>query len=607
MEQQNSLYDAEKRRIFIVLLVIVLALAAVGGRLFWIQMVSARSYSDRNIDLVRNSVLQRQKALVLDNGRGQFVDRYLHPLTGGTLRALVVFPVQGDYQGNDTQILKLTQIMNTSVGQWSLFMKGLKEPRLWGSGDKGMPALLTDTQVEQINSLELSFLQVVEVQDRYSQSQTAAQLIGFIGQNPQRVMSAFASQYASGELKLTSEIGGSGLEKTLEPWLRGVGETSISYFTDANKRPLKGLEARLIEPHNDYYPLKVVTTIDEQLQRNIESLMVKQKVKEGSIVVLDASNADVLAMASAPSYHPESIDLNNTNWSNQAVKAIAPGSIFKTVVAAAALEEGVVSEDETFECKGALGQYGFTCWHKEGHGFLTLQEGFAKSCNIVFAQIMKRLSSTQLQDYAERLGLVTKVGWTGKSGLVEQLQQLDGEEEGQLFAGATPREDEGVRLQTAIGQRDVLVSPLQAANMVVTLLQGGERYSPRVVQEIRFHTEQVMERFSVKQLNADADQVKKATSLKLLSWMEDVVAEGTGQALQAAKWKLAGKSGTAQVQVNHQERVNQWFVGYGPIESPKYAVAVVIKNAGVFQANQAIPLFQGIMDLLAVQSKSEIN
>ncbi|MNI15617.1 Penicillin-binding protein 4B [compost metagenome] len=479
-------------------------------------------------------------------------------------------------------------------------MEGLKEPQLWMSDLKGLPLSLNAEQVKQIERLKISQVQVVDYTIRYAQKPIAAQLIGSIGQNPERIKSTFAAEYESGRLKLNSEIGSSGLEKTLEPWLRGIGSTSISYFTDAGKRPLQGLDARLVQANNPYYPLKVVTTLDAKIQQGIELLMESMHIKEGAAVVLNAANADVVAMVSRPAYNPNlEENMISTSWRNHAVKAIAPGSIFKTVVAAAALDEGVVSSDETFDCQGSLGKYGFTCWKKEGHGHLTLEEGFAESCNIVFAEVMKRLNSKQLEQYAHQLGLLTEVGWNGFNEKREKIQQVDAEEAGQLFAPVTPRDDEGVLMQSAIGQRDVLVSPLQAANLVVTLLNQGKRYSPRTVQEIRFQTNQVMERYPIQRLNPAEKQIKASTSVTLQKWMQQVVREGTGKGLQGAKWELAGKSGTAQVLVQGNEKVNQWFIGYGPIDHPQYAVSVVIEQAGPNDSNKAIPLFKGIMNLLA--------
>jgi cell division protein FtsI/penicillin-binding protein 2 len=600
----KQLSSLEKRRIFLVLFTILLLFIGIVGKLFWIQIAATESYSSRGVNLLKNSVVQRQRALVLESGRGEIIDRNLTPMTGKIIKSLVVFPINSNFQGEPQQVNQLIRILRTNTERWLAFSRELKEPQVWRTSDDGKPVALSDQQEVQINELGLPNLKVVEMEDRYPSGMTARQLIGFIGQNPDRVMSIYSADLEKGKVALNSKIGGAGLEKTFDLWLRGIGETSISYFTDAGKRPLSGLDARMIAPDNTFYPVKLVTTLDLSVQQQIERLMDKLNIREGAAVVQEVEQGDIIAMASRPNYDPTQVNLASNSWSNYALKATAPGSIFKTVVAAAALDEGVVDPKETFNCEGAFGKYGFTCWRKEGHGPLTLEQGFAQSCNIVFAKVMQRLTPAQLESYAHKLGVLNEVGWTGKTDTKQILHQLDAEESGQLFGAHTPRNDEGVLMQTAIGQRDVMMTPLQASNMIVTLLHGGKGYSPRVVQEIRYQTDRVMEKFSPQLLDVSAGRVSAATSRTLLNWMREVVTEGTGQGLKDAKWKLAGKSGTAQTQNGKEEKVNQWFIGYGPAASPKYAVSVVIKNTDPSESNKAIPLFKGIMDILASHSNS---
>ncbi|WNR45908.1 peptidoglycan D,D-transpeptidase FtsI family protein [Paenibacillus roseipurpureus] len=603
----NQLSSVEKRRIFLMLLLIVLLFLGIVVKLFWIQIATSESYSSHDINLVKNSVIQRQRALVLESGRGEIVDRHLQPLTGQIVKAVIAFPINQEYGLKQQEVTQLVRILQINKDQWASFSRGLKEPQIWGTQDGGKPIQLSAQQSKAIEGLALPNVKVVEIEDRYPIGMTARQLIGFIGQNPDRVMQLYSSDVEKGKLELTTKIGGAGLEKSFDKWLRGVGETSISYFTDAGKRPLAGLDARMIAPGNSFYPVKLITTLDRQVQRQIEALMDKLGIREGAAVVQESTHGDVIAMASRPNYNPSQVDLASNSWSNYALKSTAPGSIFKTVVAAAALDEKVVSPTETFDCKGAMGKYGFTCWRKDGHGPLTLEEGYAQSCNIVFAGVMKRLSPALLEKYANKLGVLNEVGWTGKTDTKDAFAQFDSEDAGQLFAAHTPENDEGVLMQTAIGQRDVRMTPLQASNMVVTLLNGGKAFSPRVVQEIQYQTGREMEQFPVKSLDVEAGKISAATSRTLLNWMREVVTEGTGQGLLGAKWKLAGKSGTAQIQNGKAQKVNQWFIGYGPVDTPKYAVSVVIKNMDPTESNKAIPLFKGIMDILANQAPAAAN
>jgi cell division protein FtsI/penicillin-binding protein 2 len=588
------------KRVFGILLIIICILLLWIGRLFWIQLLTSRSFSSRRVDLVANSVLQREKGIILDSGRGDLLDRNGESLTGKLLQVLVAFPLHKDYLSDSGDANKIASILNVKKQEWETFMGKLDGPKLWSQGTAGIPADLTEEQAAKLEALNLPYLKVTSYKLRYDENTVARHVIGFIGQNPERITQQFADQFHRGALQLTSKIGGAGLEKTFEPWLQGIGPTSISLFTDGGKRPLAGLDARIVAPDNAFYPLQAITTLDISLQKKIEQVMDRQRIAEGAVVVLDADTSDVIAMASRPQYDPTAVDMGGGQWSNKAVKAATPGSIFKTVVAAAALEAKVTTADEQFDCEGELGKYGFTCWKKEGHGHLTLREAFAESCNIVFAKLMTRLTAEQLDAAARKLGLESKIGWSGKALGQSKLEQWDGEEAGLLFASGTDRKDEGVLIQTAIGQRDVQLSPLQAANMVATLLHGGEVKSPRIVTEMRYHNGRTLDMFPARDVIPAKKGLSAATSQQLLAWMKDTVAYGTATLLKQTKWPVAGKSGTAQVPVGGVMKENHWFIGYGPVAKPKYAVSVVVKTVEPGLANKSLPLFREVMNTLAL-------
>lgn len=588
----------DKRRLFAVLLFIVAALTMILSRIFWIQIVAAESYSSRDIDLVRSSVLQRERQLVLDSGRGHFYDRDGNPLTGETYPSMLVFPVKLNEEERERGLPKLLQSLGIEKQEWNIFREGLRMPAFWKERANGQPVRLTDEQAAEVRSMGISGVTVAFYNRRYPSSYLAGQLIGYIGQNPQRVRQEFVPMMAQGKMNLASEIGAAGLEKAFQPFLAGIGGTSISLFTDGRNRPLPGMGYRMVDPGNSYYPLKVITTLDKSLQQRLESLADKSGLKEGAIVVLDKANAEVLALISRPSYDPNNVDLEAAGWANRALKADVPGSIFKTVVAAAALEAGVVRPDETFECRGSYGKYHFSCWKKEGHGTLTFREGYAQSCNIVFGEVMKRLTVEQLENAARKLGVNRRIGWEGPVLQFSYFAQLDAEDQGMIWKNGTDPQDEGAKMQTAIGQRDVHMSPLQAANMVVTLLNGGQAQSVRAVKEIQYHNGRRLAEFPAQRLESGKDGISRNTGDQLLQWMRDVVAIGTGQGLKGAKWQLAGKSGTAQVTEDGLERINQWFIGYGPWEQPRYAVAVVSLRQEQ-SGNQAVSLFKGVMNVLA--------
>ena len=570
-------------------------MAILAGRLAWIQLVAAESYSSRHIDLVAASVAQREFGIELDSGRGHFYDRHGQALTGQKVQALIVFPVRRREPQEEEKLAKLPQILGVGQEEWNRFFREADTPKMW-KDSSGQPIPLAREQALRIAELAIPGVEVMETTIRYPKDAAAKHVIGYVGENPERIETVFADQLARGLLSLTSKIGAAGLEKTMESYLRGAGKTSVSLFTDAAKRPLAGLDVRLVQPGNPYYPMRVNTTLDRGIQAEIERIMDRAGIVKGAAVVLDVKNADVVAMASRPDFDPYRIKLEDGDWGNKALKAAVPGSIFKTAVAAAALEHGKVHPDETFYCSGSYGKYGLRCWLPGGHGRISFREAYAHSCNIAFAAVAERLSGEEIQEIARGLGLDRTVGWTDER---KGWPQFDHEEAGQIFAGQTPSEDEGVRVQTSIGQRDVLVTPLQAANLVVALLNGGEVKSPRVVRDVRYRTGTVAFSFPERNLEAEGKEISPNTAKTIADWMRDVVEEGTGKALKQTKWPVAGKSGTAQVTVNGKDAVNQWFIGYGPADHPQYAVAVVAQEEPVNGPNKSVAAFGRIMDLLA--------
>lgn len=578
----------------------VLLISMITGRLFWIQVVDSHSFSARNINLVQHSVLQRAKGIILDSGRADFYDRQMKPLTGTVVQVLAIFPVDPPYR-LEQQMSILANVLGVSREDWMNYIHQLKEPQLWSGFHHSLnPVHLTPKQVETITSLNLSNIHVVPYKSRYSKPFLASHLIGFIGQNPQRIEEQYKELVHKGILTANSIMGASGLESTLEPFLQGVDKTSISLFTDGKNRALEGLKVRMNSPTNPFYPLKVITTIDKSIQTEIEAAIDHMNIQQGAVVVLDTENADIVSMVSRPQFDPNHVNMSVGNWGNKSLKAAVPGSVFKTVVAAAALEGGWVNPRELFQCNGSLGKYDLSCWKEGGHGQITFEQAFAQSCNVTFATMIERIPSSFIEKTAEKLGLLQRVGWSSDSwASATNLAQLDAEEKGKIFAPETPKNDGGVRAQTSIGQRDVMLTPLQAANLIVTLLHDGEVKSPRSVKEMRYHNDGLFLPFHEKVLIPRSKGVSRHTARTLLHWMEHVVSDGTGQALQQSDWRLGGKSGTAQADIKGEKHENQWFVGYGPVDQPKYAVAVLVQTNNQKHTHLAKNLFKEVMNVLA--------
>jgi len=588
-------------RIFGILLLISGLFAIWLMRLAWLQLAPpALSLTvSKQADWEQIAVHQRERSLVLDTGRGDFVDRSGRALTGESYQALAVFPLQASARGSAAALNQLASVLDVSPERFKSWINGLREPKFWQREGESYVHALTNEQLKVISGLKIDGIRVLPYRNRYSQSFLARHAIGYIAQHPEHIQSYYADELAAKRRKLTDLIGGAGLERALESLLKGAGPTAALYFTDGQNKPLHGLDVRFTGPTNPYYPLKIVTTIDASIQEQIERYVDKQGLREGAVVVLDARNGDIVAMVSRPQLIPSSLGAPGSDLANHAIRAVVPGSIFKIVTEAAALEAGVTHEHEQFECSGHYGKYGLKCWKTGGHGRLTLREALAHSCNVAFATLAERLSPHSFIATADKLGIGRQIGWEETKSfapLEGPLRILQEEEAGKVFAALQTQRDGGQLAQTGIGQRDVRMSPLQAANMVVTLLHEGTIFAPRLVSEIRYANDQLMAELPVHTAPSKYGAISPSTARTILKGMEWTVKQGTGKGIQNGVWQVAGKSGTAET---GKARNHQWFTGYGPIEAPRYVVTVLAENRLPNTSNQATQLFRGIMDILA--------
>lgn len=597
------MHKLNHKRIFWGSLLLAALVAVLILRLAWVQLLlKDRKVPGADYSLSKMAEIQSERETVLDSGRGRLYDRSGQPLAGETVWTAAFFPqeeaaeVGADYAADKEKLQRLATVLGVTYEQLQAMRSRLKQPLLWPSGQGKNPLELTPAEADEVEQLGIEGVRVLPFARRYEGEATGRQWLGYLSE----ALAAEAKESPSGlRVPLT---GTDGLEKTLEPLLQGVGHTEAYVQVDARGNRLPGSPVRVRAPGNPYYPLSLYTTIDKSLQEGIEQLVSKAGIKEGAVVVLNAASGDIEAMVSLPFYDPGHISPKGGEWNNRALQAAVPGSIFKIVTAAAALESGVTSPGEKFYCSGHYGKYGLSCLKGKGHGSLTMAEGFAVSCNTVFASLAERLSGAQLQAAALALGLGRDISWQAENMLgLPMLQPLAGEQPGTIFTTLLP-DDGGARVQTAIGQRDVRITPLQAANLLVTLLHGGEVRAPRILQRVAFANGQTLQELPEHLAPAPQGRISPATSRILLSLMRKVVTEGTGTSLLGTKWPLAGKSGTAQTLVKGVPRNNQWFIGYGPVDHPKYAVSALVENVAPGSPHAATKLFGQVFELLSESS-----
>ncbi|GAA0334496.1 penicillin-binding protein 2 [Bacillus carboniphilus] len=587
-----------KRRLYTFSFLITLLLIVLLVRLTQIQIVDTETFSDQNINLLEASVTQRTQSVVIDQGRGKFFDREGNPLTHFTIPTLILFPF---LKQMDWDISSVAEVIGVSEDVLKTAVNEAKEPFIFGGKD---PIELTENQVNRINALQIPGVFAVHKQFT-RQEIPAEQLIGMIRENPDVLM----ERYADRDIPIHTMIGITGLQQSFDEFLLQEGETKLLYHVDAKGGPLFGIDVKYIDPANPFYPVNVKTTLDMDIQLMLERLVDEQRIQNGGVVLLDVETNDILGMVSRPHLN-ESSPFHDDGATNFMITPQIMGSVFKTVVAAAAIDLELDVPSNTYNCSLNIRD------EKDpeyDYGYLNMEESFAKSCNRTFALLAEQIQNedpTLLENYAKKLSLIDLNGWEGDVFHYTDFKQLSGEKPGRVFSRDEDRTDSNLVRMTGIGQHEVRATPLGVASMMATIARGGEKLSARAVSELNYKNGTTLFEFPVQK--KDSETISPYTAMKLQHLLREVVVheEGTGRWFQNLPYAVAGKSGTAETGIEKEgvQLHNKWFAGYFPFDQPRYALVVV--NLGVQQDEGGInPLFsdivQGIFDLDEKKNKVE--
>ena len=424
--------------------------------------------------------------------------------------------------------------------------------------DKNMIALAKET----LNSYADSFGNTIISGSRYSNTSLCRHTVGYT--------------FADGS-------GAYGLEKLFDSELKSDASLKVTHITDPFGKPLK--KEPVAKENASYIPERnLKTTLDYKIQKIAEEAADKY-LPRGAIVIINTQNFDVLAMVSRPNFDQNniksSLKAEGSPLMNKALCSYNAGSIFKTITAAAMLEGGYKSSD-AFECTGVYNAEGkeFLCNSLSGHGVLDFKTGFAKSCNCFFYNGGTNIGGVAISQTAQKFGMGKKL-----------LNCDIGES-----AGMVPERENYSKRECAnlsIGQGEILVTPLQAANMMAIVASGG------VAKKINLADAIVDEKgAAVKNLRNEGSErvISKENAAFLADMMREVVLEGTGQKVQNGIVAVAGKTGTAQTGwiENNEEMTHGWFCGFFPYDNPRYAMAVLSEN-GKNGSESCIPAFREIV------------
>ncbi|KKM09269.1 hypothetical protein SY88_19810 [Clostridiales bacterium PH28_bin88] len=569
-------------RISWLLIAFLLAFAALEVRMAYIQVVKGPQYAAAAARAHSQIVPGEQFP------RGNILDRYGRVLSDpGERMGVVMFPgMVKDYENTARQLERMLGI-STARAQSS-------QPFIVRSG-------LNPSEVAALTAARLPGVYLLPVDDRYGPDALATHLVGYIGKIDSRTWEKLKASGKTVETATNDQkvyrrddvIGVKGIEAQYEDFLKALEPRYLwSATVDARGNMVSGLGFnRVVNPPGDTGRADVVLTVDRDIQELVERAM-DRGVPRGAVVVLDVATGEVLAMASRPDYNQgwpadtlEPGRAPDNPFLNRALEHYFPGSIFKTVVAAAALEEGLVTPQEKFVCSGAYvfdTGLSISCWKKEGHGELTFQEALAVSCNPTFIEVGLRLGRERLLKYAGRFGLDkdTLIGY-------------------QLPAGPAPisidRYGPGKVANASLGQEGVRLTPLQVAGIMATVARGGQHLSPKIVREVVDSQGKVIKEFNSA---APVRAISPETSALLKQMLESVTTGGTGREAWVTGWGSAGKTSSAEsgsIDQAGQSITNAWFAGYAPLVNPRYALAVLVEG-GPSGGSAAAPVFRVIIE-----------
>jgi penicillin-binding protein 2 len=427
-----------------------------------------------------------------------------------------------------------------------------------------------------------------------------AHFLGYISEVNQKQIEKNKGDYQRGDY-----IGASGLELSYEKQLRGQRGVNHVLKDKWGKIQSRYKNGNMDEPAHSGYDL--VTSIDLKIQRYAEELM---RNKIGAIVAIEPSTGEILAIVSAPSYDPNILAVDNNRGLafsrlaedstqplfNRALMAqYPPGSIFKTVLAAIALQEGAITPDRGMSCPGAfiMGNLRIGC---HGHGATTdVTSAIQYSCNNYFCQTYREIINLYGYDFPEK----------GMAKLVEHLQafglgrkvgvDVPGEVAGNIptieyfdkrYGKNRWRFSHSVSI--GIGQGELQITPLQMANITAIIANRGHYYIPHFAKEFKGDTSDVLRPFKEKQFT----KVHPRHFEYVVDGMEKVVLAGTGRRAFIEDITVCGKTGTVE---NPHGLDHSTFIAFAPKDNPKIAIAVYVENSG-FGSTYAAPIASLIIE-----------
>jgi penicillin-binding protein 2 len=574
--QQDNPQDIQQRlpllAAFIILFAVVLFF-----RLWFLQVVKGATYQE----LAESN---RIRPIKLRPPRGVIYDRSGRPMVENVL-TFDVSLVPEDASYLDETIRKLAPIVRMKPEAIRKALDDAEDVR----GKYEPVKLVEEAPWDEVATVEARQDDlpgvIVEPEHRryYPYGGMASHQFGYIGKVSQ-------AQKKQEQADTGMLIGQGGLEKIYDKLLRGTAGRRMIQVNAAGMK-VKDLGIEEPKPGIDLY-----LTLDLDVQRAAEEALGE---RAGAVVAMDPNSGEILALVSHPTYDPNLFPrgISPKDWVklsndpshplyNRAIQSVyPPGSTFKIVVSLAGLDSGKIDPDEKITCTGSLrtGRRSFRCWKKGGHGVVDFHKGLVESCDVYFYTMGDRMGFDLIAEYARKLGLGSKTDIA-----------LADEKAGLVPTAAWKRERvrepwyPADNFINSIGQGFLQVSPIQAAQMIGAVANGGVFYQPLLLKRTRNRET------GAEKIFAPVEKRRAVFSREALEQVRSALlgvtseAGGTAHGAATPLATVAGKTGTAQViaqkvaggKLSETTQDHAWFVAYAPANDPKIALAVVVEHGG---------------------------
>ncbi len=561
-------------------------LSALMGRMYYLQVVE----SERYVTLADEN---RINLRLLAPPRGSIVDRYNRPMADNQQNyRVVIIPEQAADVERTLDLLSL--IVPLGAGERRRIRREISRKRAFVPITVRENLDWSEVARIEVNTSDLPGVLIDVGQSRhYKYGNETAHVLGYVAAVSEKDITDDPLLELPG-----FRIGKAGVEKVYDLALRGSGGAS-QVEVNAVGRVIRELNRQEGQPGAE-----LRLTLDLELQRYVTERLGDHSA---SAVVMDVHSGEVLALVSTPAFDPNAFNtgLSQAQWeslvsnskaplTNKAVTGqYAPGSTFKMAVALAALEKGAITPDMKVHCSGVtkLGNSEFHCWKRGGHGSVDLQGALEHSCDVYFYEAARRTGIDRIGAMARRLGMGEALGL-----------DLPGEKNGLIPSNAWKMGAVGSSWQlgetliAGIGQGYILTTPLQLAVMTARLANGGRAVTPRLTMDLV--TESGVQPYPVEE--AQSLGIAPEHLAQVRRGMERVVNSPTGTARSSSindmSRRMAGKTGTVQVrritkaeretgvlknsELPWKERDHALFVGYAPMDNPRFSVSVVVEHGG---------------------------